>query len=73
MVQATRAEAPGQWRFVPTRAQRRPAAARYLLELGDTLYRAFKLDVLRVQEGAIAEITTLGVRLFPAFGLSPTL
>ena len=73
MVRATGAEAPGQWRLVPTRANRQPAAASYLLKPGDTVYRAFKLDVLRVQEGAIAEITTFGVRLFPAFGLPPTL
>jgi hypothetical protein len=29
--------------------------------------------VLRVEGGAIAEITTFGVSLFPAFGLPPTL
>lgn len=32
-----------------------------------------KLDVLRVEDGAIAEITTFGADLFPAFGLPPTL
>ena len=63
----------GDWRLVPTRANRQPAAASYLLAPGDTLYRAFKLDVLRVQDGAIAEITTFGSDLFAAFGLAPTL
>jgi ketosteroid isomerase-like protein len=35
--------------------------------------RAFKLDVLRVEDGKIAEITTFDASLFPAFGLPPTL
>jgi hypothetical protein len=29
--------------------------------------------VLRVEDGAIAEITTFGATLFPEFGLPPTL
>ena len=33
----------------------------------------FKLDVLRVEDGEIAEITTFGPNLFAAFGLPPTL
>ena len=32
-------------------------------------FRAFKLDVLRIEAGLIAEITTFGADLFPAFGL----
>ena len=36
---------------------------------GDTTFRAFKFDVLRVVDGRIAEITTFGAELFPAFGL----
>lgn len=36
-------------------------------------FRAFKFDVLRVEDGVIAEITTLGAGQFPAFGLPPTL
>jgi hypothetical protein len=34
---------------------------------------AFKFDVLRVEGGVIAEITTFCAGLFPEFGLSPTL
>jgi RNA polymerase sigma-70 factor (TIGR02960 family) len=64
---------PGEWRLLPTRANRQPAAASYLRARGDTEFRAFKLDVLRVEGGAIAEITTFDARLFPAFGLPPTL
>ena len=63
----------GDWRLVPTRANRQPAAASYLRRPGDTLYRALKLDVLRVEDGAIAEITTFSADLFPAFGLAEVL
>ena len=65
--------APGEWRLVPTRANRMPTAASYLRAPGDTEYRAFKFDVLRVEDGKIAEITTFDASLFPAFGLPPTL
>ena len=50
-----------------------PAAASYLLRPGDTAYRAFKLDVLRVEDGRIAEITTFGPDRLPALGLPETL
>jgi RNA polymerase sigma-70 factor (TIGR02960 family) len=63
----------GNWRLVPTQANRMPTAASYLLRPGDSEFRAFKLDVLRIQAGVIAEITTFGAGLFPAFGLPPTL
>jgi hypothetical protein len=66
-------EGMGDWRLVPTRANRLPAAASYLRAPGDTEYRAFKLDVIRVEDGAIAEVTTFDARLFPAFGLAETL
>jgi RNA polymerase sigma-70 factor (ECF subfamily) len=59
----------GEWRLVPTSANRLPAAASYLLRPGDTVWRAFKLDVLRVSDGKIAEIMTFGYSRFPAFGL----
>jgi RNA polymerase sigma-70 factor (ECF subfamily) len=64
---------PGEWRLVPTRANRQPTAASYLRAPGDTEFRAFKLDVLRIEDGLIAEITTFDATLFPAFGLPPTL
>jgi RNA polymerase sigma-70 factor (TIGR02960 family) len=63
----------GDWRLVPTRANRLPAAASYLRAPGESEYRAFKLDVIRVKEGAIAEVTTFDASLFPAFGLEPIL
>ena len=66
-------EAMGEWRLVPTRANRMPAAASYLRRPGDSEFRAFKIDVLRVRDGLIAEITTFGAALFEEFGLERTL
>ena len=62
-------ERDGDWRLVPAQANRMPAAASYLRKPGDSLFRAFKLDVLRVEEDRIAEITTFGWIRFPDFGL----
>ena len=50
-----------------------PAAVSYLCRPGDTEFRAFKLDVLRISDGLIAEITTFGVAHLSAFGLPQTL
>ena len=58
---------------MPTLANRMPAAASYLRRPGDTAFRAFKFDVLRIEAGVIAEITTFGPGLFEKFGLAPTL
>jgi RNA polymerase sigma-70 factor (ECF subfamily) len=63
----------GEWRLLPTRANRMPAAASYLRQPGDSTFRAFKLDVLRIVDGKIAEITTFGWSQFPFFGLPATL
>jgi hypothetical protein len=60
------------WLLVPTRANRMPTAASYCRRTGDTVYRAFKFDVLRIENGLIAEITTFGASMFEAFGLPPT-
>jgi RNA polymerase sigma-70 factor (TIGR02960 family) len=63
----------GEWRLLPTAANRMPAAASYLLRDGATEWIAFKLDVIRVAGGRIAETTTFDHSLFPAFGLPLTL
>ncbi len=63
----------GDWRLVPAWANRMPTAASYLRRPGDSEFRAFKFDVLRIEDGLIAEITTFGAGLFPVFGLPPTL
>jgi RNA polymerase sigma-70 factor (ECF subfamily) len=59
----------GEFRLVPTRANRQPAAANYLRAPGDTLFRALALDVLRIENGKLLEITTFEPHLFAAFGL----
>lgn len=68
-----RAGDEGTWRLVPTTANRMPTAASYLRRPGDSEFRAFKLDVMRIGNGRIAEITTFGPALFPSFGLAQTL
>jgi RNA polymerase sigma-70 factor (TIGR02960 family) len=65
------AKGVGEWRLLPTRANRMPTAASYLKQPGDAEFRAFKLDVLRIEGGLIAEVTTFDHTLFPAFGLPP--
>ena len=72
MREAVGPDRPGDGLLVPTRASRMPAAASYLRAHGDTLYRAFTLDVLRVRDGLIAEITTFDARLIEQFGLPKT-
>jgi RNA polymerase sigma-70 factor (ECF subfamily) len=63
----------GEFKLVPTRANRQPAAANYLRSPGDTVFRALSLDVLRIEGGQLVEITTFEPKLFPAFGLPPSL
>ena len=59
----------GEWKHLPTLANRMPAAAGYVRRPGTTVYRAQVLDVLRVRDGRIAEITSFEPHLFAAFGL----
>jgi RNA polymerase sigma-70 factor (TIGR02960 family) len=63
----------GDWRLLPTAANRMPAAASYLRKADSDVYLPFKLDVLRIGGGMIAEITTFDASLFDRFGLPPTL
>jgi RNA polymerase sigma-70 factor (ECF subfamily) len=63
----------GEWRLVPAWANRQPAAVSYLRRPGDTTFRAFKVDVLRVTGTQIAEITTFDASLVEAFGCPLTL
>jgi RNA polymerase sigma-70 factor (ECF subfamily) len=63
----------GDWRVLATSANRMPAAACYLREHGATEFRAFKLDVLRIVDGQVAEVTTFDAKLFEQFGLPATL
>jgi len=63
----------GDWRLLPTAANRMPAAASYLRRAGGDAFLPFKLDVLRTGGGRIAEITTFDASLFDRFGLPPSL
>jgi RNA polymerase sigma-70 factor (ECF subfamily) len=65
--------AVGEYRFVPTGASLQPAVAIYLRRPGDSAFRALALEVLRVQDGQIAEITDFPAHLFGAFGLPAAL
>ncbi|MFB4275871.1 RNA polymerase subunit sigma-70 [Nonomuraea sp. MTCD27] len=62
-------EAWGTWKALATYANRRPAVANYVRRPGESRYTAVNLDVLRVENGLIAEITTFGPELNAAFGL----
>ena len=73
LIERAHSGADGEWRLVATAANLQPAAASYLRAPGDDTFRAFKLDVLRVVEGRIAEVTTFGSDRFESFGLPPTL
>jgi RNA polymerase sigma-70 factor (ECF subfamily) len=64
---------PGEWRLVATSCNRMPAAACYLREHGKTEFVAFKIDVLRIVDGKVAEVTTFNSTLFPELGLPATL
>jgi RNA polymerase sigma-70 factor, ECF subfamily len=77
----------GRWRLVPVGANLQPAAAAYLRQPGDSKFRAFGLDVLRIEHGKVAEITAFlqpgldtddfqiesGFDVFAAFGLPRTI
>jgi RNA polymerase sigma-70 factor, ECF subfamily len=64
----------GHLRSIVAGANLQPAAAHYLRAPGETEHRPLALDVLRVEGGQIAEITSfVSAELFPAFGLPPKL
>jgi RNA polymerase sigma-70 factor, ECF subfamily len=63
----------GDWRAIVTRANRQPAVACYLRRPGESEYRFFALDVLRIEEGQVAEIITFSGPVVESFGLPRTL
>ncbi|RKS72117.1 RNA polymerase ECF family sigma subunit [Actinomadura pelletieri DSM 43383] len=62
----------GRWKHLPTHANGQPAVGGYVQRPGTRVYRAQVLDVLRVEDGLIVEITSFEPHLFPAFGLPLT-
>jgi RNA polymerase sigma-70 factor, ECF subfamily len=63
----------GDFRLVPTGANRQPAAAAYLRARGKSEYRLTGLNLLRIREGAIVEITAFRPDLCKAFHLPNSL
>ena len=64
----------GQFRTMATAANRQPAVAAYVRRPGDSQYRALGLDVLRMEDGLVIEITRfIRADIFPALGLPLTL
>jgi RNA polymerase sigma-70 factor (ECF subfamily) len=62
------------WKHAVTAANGMPAVAWYLRRPRDHRHHAFAMDVLRMEHGAIAEITTFDLaHLCDAFGLPETL
>jgi RNA polymerase sigma-70 factor (ECF subfamily) len=66
-------EGLGRLQSVPVAANRQPAVAVYRRRPGETEYRPLALDVLRFEEGRVAEIVVFGPAVFPAFGLPATM
>jgi RNA polymerase sigma-70 factor (ECF subfamily) len=63
----------GRVRGVFTRANMQPAVACYVQPPNESGFRPMALDVITIEDGAIAEITTFPPHLIPAFGLPPEL
>jgi RNA polymerase sigma-70 factor (ECF subfamily) len=63
----------GEWRCMPTLVNRQPAVACYLRRPGDTQFRALAVDVLRIEDGLVAEITAFPLDNCGWLQLPPTL
>jgi RNA polymerase sigma-70 factor, ECF subfamily len=63
----------GEFKMVATAANRQPAAAAYLRARGESGFRLVAVHVLRVVDGAIAEVTTFHAEICGAFDLPATL
>lgn len=57
------------WRCLTATANGQPAVAAYRRRPGAASYDALTLDVLRVEDGLIAEVFVFGREVFPFFGL----
>lgn len=61
---------PGDYRFVPARANRHPATAIYIRRPDDSNYRLLAFEVLRIEDRKIAEIVDYSdPRLLRSLGL----
>jgi RNA polymerase sigma-70 factor, ECF subfamily len=74
LTSARRSAAPDRFRFVATMANMQLAAGSYVRKPGESIYRPMGIDVLRIEDGLVAEITAfLRPDLFAHFGLPPAL
>jgi RNA polymerase sigma-70 factor (TIGR02960 family) len=66
-------ESFGSMRCVVTRANRQPAVACYVRKPGEGRYTPLAIDVLRIVDGAVADIVTFDGSVFGWFGLPEAL
>lgn len=66
-------ESWGEWAGRPMWVNRQPAVANYLRKPGETEFTAINVDVLRVEDGLVAEVVTFSGQWVTAFGLPATL
>jgi RNA polymerase sigma-70 factor, ECF subfamily len=67
-------ESFGHLRCLPVSANRQPAIACYLRRPGDSKHHAFVLDVLRIEDGAVADVIVFPLDpLLEALGLPATI
>jgi RNA polymerase sigma-70 factor (ECF subfamily) len=63
-------EAAGRWKLLQTRASGQPAFGWYRRDEGLASHTAFAIQVVTIEAGLIADVTTFGFpSLFPFFGL----
>jgi RNA polymerase sigma-70 factor (ECF subfamily) len=62
----------GHWRFLPTTINRQPTLAAYLLPPQTTSYQLFALDIFRIEDHRIAEITAFETTNHKLYGLPGT-
>ncbi|MEU4292382.1 sigma-70 family RNA polymerase sigma factor [Kribbella sp. NPDC026596] len=59
----------GHWRFLPTTVNRQPTLGAYLQPPDTSAYRPFGLDIFRIEQGLIAELTAYETTDFNRLGL----
>jgi RNA polymerase sigma-70 factor, ECF subfamily len=63
----------GRWHFLPTAVNRQPALAAYLQPPNTSVYQPFGLDIFRIEDARVAEITAYETTDFTPYNLPPEL
>jgi RNA polymerase sigma-70 factor (ECF subfamily) len=63
----------GDFRALPTAANRQPAAALYLRKFGEADYRLFMVDVLTIEDGLVTAVDSFDPHTCPGFELPDVL